>query len=121
MIRTGSVSLTMILLKLSTLYGPPWGIFLKTPEEIVREDELRDLSGYTGNGRGRQPTPAYPARQEDDTVAPRAETPAPNGGGNGRCPSRARRAQRRASPGVRSTASNGTKGKGKGKFDSREM
>ena len=28
----------------------------------VREDEVRGLSGYTGNGRGRQPTPAYPAR-----------------------------------------------------------
>ena len=34
----------------------------------VREDELRGLSGYTGNGRGRQPTPAYPATQEDNTA-----------------------------------------------------
>ena len=81
----------------------------------VREDELRGLSGYTGNGRGRQPTPAYPARQEVNTVAPRTETPAPNGGGNGRGRSRARRTKRSASPGVRSTASNDTKGNGKGK------
>ena len=87
----------------------------------VRGDELRGLSGYTGNGRGRQHTPAYAARQEDSTVAPRAETPAPNGGGNGRGRSRARRTQRSASPGVRSTATNDTKGKGKGKFDSRKM
>ena len=87
----------------------------------VREDELRGLTGYTGNGRGRQPTPAYPARQEDNTVAPHAETPAPNGGGNSRGRSRARRTQRSASPGVTSIASNDAKEKGKGKFDSRKM
>ena len=87
----------------------------------VREDELRGLSGYTGNGRGRQHTPAYAARQEDNIAAPRAETPASNGGGKDRGRSRARRTQRSASSGVRSTASNDTKGKGKGQFDSREM
>ena len=85
----------------------------------VREDELRGSSGYTG-GRGRQHTPAYAAGLEDNTVAPRTETPAPNGGGNGRGRSRAPRTQRGASLGMRSTASNDTKGKGTGKFDSRK-
>ena len=73
----------------------------------VREDELRGFSGYTG-GRGRQHTPAYATGLEDNTAAPRTETPAPNGGGNGRGRSRARRTLRSASPGVRSTTSNDT-------------
>ena len=97
-------------------------IFEDARRDKVREDELRDLSGYAGNGRGRQPTPAYPARQEDNTVAPRTETPALNGGGDGgRGRSRACRTQRGASLGVRSIASNDIKGKGKGKFNSRKM
>ena len=107
---------------LDTLRAAMKNIIEDARRDKAREDELRGLSGYTGNGRGRQPTPAYPARQEDNTVVPRTETPAPNGGGNdGRGRSRARRTQRSASPGVRSTASNDTKGKGKGKFDSRKM
>ena len=57
-------------------------------------------------------------------MAPRAETPAPNGGGNGRGRSRARRTQRSASPGVRSTASTYVmilrKGNSKGKFGGRK-
>ena len=74
----------------------------------VRDEDLRGLSRYTG-GRGRNHPPAYAAGLEDSNAPPRAETPAPNGGGNGRGRSRARRAQRSASPGVRSTASNDTK------------
>ena len=90
--------------------------------EKVREEELRGFSGY--NGR-RNPPPAYAAGIEDNNnnnnAPPRAEIPAPNGGGNRRGRSRARGTQRSASPGVRSTASNDAKGKGKGKFDSRKM
>ena len=84
------------------------------------EEELRGLSGY--NGR-RNPPPAYAAGIEDNnnSAPPRAETPARNGGANRRGRSSAHRTQRSASPGVRSTASNDTKGKGKGKFGSREM
>ena len=87
--------------------------------EQVREEELRGFSGYTG-GRGRQRPPAYAAGLEDSTAAQHAESPAPNGGSNGRGRSTARRTQRSASPGVRSTASNDMKGKGKGKFDSKK-
>ena len=90
---------------------------LRMPEEKVREDELR---GHAGGGRGRQPTPAYPANQET-TVATRTDAPAPSGDGGGgsrrgrsRGRSRGGTTQRSASPGVRSSASNGTKGKGKG-------
>ena len=107
---------------LDTLRTAMKNIIEDARRDKVREDELRGLSGYTGSGRGRQPTPVYPARQEDNTVAPRPETPAPNGGGDGgRGRSRAHRTQRSASPGVRSIASNGIKGKGKGKFNSRKM
>ena len=88
--------------------------------EKVREEGLRGLSGYNGR-RERNHPHAYAAGLEDSNAPPRAETPAPNGGGNGRGCSRARRTQRSASPGVRSTASNDAKGKGKGKFDSKKM
>ena len=101
---------------LDTLRTAMTNIIEDARKDKVREDELRGLSGYTG-GRGRQHTPAYAAGLEDSAAAPRAETPAPNGGGNGRGRSRVRRTQRGAIPGVRSTASNDTESKGKGKFE----
>ena len=96
---------------LETLRTAMKNIIEDARRDKVRDEELRGLSGYTG-GRGRQHMPAYAAGLEDNTAPPRAETPAPNGGGNGRGLSRARGAQRSASAGVRSTASNDTKSKG---------
>ena len=95
---------------LETLRGAVKDLIEDARREKVREEELRGLSGY--NGR-RNPPPAYAAGIEDNNndAPPRADTPAPNGGGNRRGRSRARGTQRSASPGVRSTASTDTKGK----------
>ena len=105
---------------LETLQGTMKDLIEDARREKVREEELRGLSGYHGR-RERNLPPAYAAGIEDSNVPPTADTPAPNGGGNRRGRSRARGSQRSASPGVRSTASNGIKGKGKRKFDSRKM
>ena len=111
----------MILLRktLETLRGAMKDLIEDARREKVREEELRGLSGYHGR-RERNLSLAYAAGIEDSNVPPTADTPAPNGGGNRRGRSRARGSQRSASPGVRSTASNDIKGKGKGKFDSRK-
>ena len=105
---------------LETLRGAMKDLVEDARREKVRAEELRGLSGY--NGR-RNPPPAYAAGIEDNSndAPPRADTPAPNGGVNRRGRSRARGTQRSASLGVRSFASNDTKGKGKGKFDSRKI
>ena len=104
---------------LETLRGAVKDLIEDARREKVREEELRGLSGFHGR-RERNLPPAYAADIEDSSVPPTADTPAPNGGGNRRGRSRARGSQRSASPGVRSTASNDTKGKGKCKFDSRK-
>ena len=58
---------------------------MKTIIEDARGEKFREdvLRGHAGGGRGRQPTPAYPANQENNTVAPHTDAPAPSGGGGG--------------------------------------
>ena len=82
----------------------------------VREEELRGLNG--GGGSRRHHMPAYPAHQETTTTNTTSSTPNGGGGNRRRRGRSTNRNNRSASPGVRSDISD-SKGKGKGKFDSR--